>query len=109
MKLTEVTTRDRPACVEESTKKAGTRAITFYLRPRYYKYLPETERPPEWEQYAAADEALALIEAKQAASSTTTAAGDPNESDVAPPPAKKAKVQGTAKSPPPAAATAAAK
>jgi SLIDE len=108
MKLTEVTTRDRPACVEETVKKAGTRAITFYLRPRYYKYLPEDERPPDWERYAAADEALAATEAKQAAAAaaaaaavpSSTTAGDSNDADSGPPPAKKAKVQGTAKAPP---------
>ena len=28
----------------------------FYLRPRFYKYLPPSERPEGWEQYAEQDE-----------------------------------------------------
>lgn len=28
----------------------------FYLRPRFYKFLPPDDRPPEWEKYAEEDE-----------------------------------------------------
>lgn len=57
MKLAEITTRNRPDCVSEPRGKVG-RAVTFYLRPRYYKYLEEDQRPRDWERYAEADEAL---------------------------------------------------
>jgi hypothetical protein len=56
----EVTTKDRPACIKpvenkDKEKKVG-RAFTFYLRPRFYHYLPPDERPENWETYAAMDE-----------------------------------------------------
>ena len=56
----EVTTKDRPACIKpvenkDREKKVG-RAFTFYLRPRFYKYLPPEERPDNWETYADMDE-----------------------------------------------------
>lgn len=113
LKLAEVTTRDRPACVPEPPKRAGTRAIAFYLRPRYYKYLPEDERPPDWERYAAADEALSSSAASaggdEATPSAVSSVADLDDEDVEsgdggdggdgdglfsdePPPAKKAKV-----------------
>lgn len=56
------------------SKKSG-RVFMAYLRPRYYKMLPESERPEEWEQYAEFDEAqyqqeqLAKKAAKAAAKS----------------------------------------
>lgn len=56
IRLGEITTRDRPECVVPSEKAKG-RAFVFYLRPRFYKYLPEEERPKGWEKYAAEDEA----------------------------------------------------
>jgi len=56
----EITTKDRPACIKpvdnkDREKKVG-RAFTFYLRPRFYKYLPPDERPDNWETYAEMDE-----------------------------------------------------
>lgn len=57
LKFIEVTTRDRPECVPLTDKKIG-RAFLFYLRPCFYKYLPENERPPNWQEYAAKDEIL---------------------------------------------------
>jgi hypothetical protein len=56
----EVTTKDRPACIKavenkDRKKKVG-RAFTFYLRPRFYKYLPPDQRPDNWETYAEMDE-----------------------------------------------------
>ena len=76
MKFNESVVKDRPVCVpEEPVKKvAGKkgRVFVFYLRPRCYKYLPEHERPLDWEKYAELDEIayqeeLALeAEAKQA-------------------------------------------
>eukprot|EP00934_Nitzschia_sp_Nitz4_P002372 Nitzschia sp. Nitz4//scaffold15_size197535//114083//119000//NITZ4_001588-RA/size197535-processed-gene-0.80-mRNA-1//-1//CDS//3329537745//2367//frame0 len=55
LKLSEITTKDMPGCVKPPEKKGG-RAFMFYLRPRYYKYLPEDERPEGWEAYAEMDE-----------------------------------------------------
>ena len=42
LRLTEITTRVKPACVPESKDKSkkGGRAFMFYLRPCFYKYLP---------------------------------------------------------------------
>lgn len=57
LKMTEMTMRERPAWVPEHTRKQGAgRAFMFYLRPRYYHYLPEDERPDNWEAIAAEDE-----------------------------------------------------
>ena len=67
LKLAEITTRDRPACVPEPANKVG-RAVTFYLRPRYYKYLREDQRPPDWERFAEAD--IALSEASNGGQAT---------------------------------------
>jgi SLIDE len=57
MRLSEITTRERPACVPPGEKKKGPRFM-FYLRPAFYKFLPEDERPENWEVYADADEQL---------------------------------------------------
>jgi hypothetical protein len=67
LKFSEVTTRDRPQCVPEKklSKKVG-RAFMFYLRPRFYRYLPPDERPVDWEKYAADDEILWQDEKKVA-------------------------------------------
>jgi hypothetical protein len=54
LRLGEITTKDMPACVEAPEKKNG-RAFMFYLRPRFYKFLPEDERPKGWENYAEED------------------------------------------------------
>jgi hypothetical protein len=60
MKFVESVVRERPACVpdEPIPKIAGKkgRVFVFYLRPRCYKYLPESERPDGWEKYAEEDE-----------------------------------------------------
>jgi len=56
----EITTRERPECVTEvkvPPKKVG-RAFMFFLRPAFYKYLPESDRPADWERYAEEDERL---------------------------------------------------
>jgi SLIDE len=57
IRFSEITTRDRPECIPEvkAVKKTG-RAFMFYLRPCFYKFLPPSERPPNWEQYALEDE-----------------------------------------------------
>jgi hypothetical protein len=57
LKLGEITTKDMPGCVTavEREKKVG-RAFMFFLRPRFYKYLPADERPEGWETYAEMDE-----------------------------------------------------
>jgi hypothetical protein len=59
MRFSEVTTRERPGCIPDVkfVKKTG-RAFMFYLRPCFYKYLPPSERPVDWEQYAMDDERL---------------------------------------------------
>ena len=57
LKFSDITTRTMPACIPPPEKKSG-RAFMFYLRPRFYKYLPEDERPENWEKYAAEDDAL---------------------------------------------------
>jgi hypothetical protein len=55
LKLGEITTKDLPGCVNAPEKKSG-RAFMFYLRPRFYKYLPAEDRPQGWEKYAEIDE-----------------------------------------------------
>ena len=55
IRLGEITTREMPKCVVPPEKKGG-RAFMFYLRPCFYKYLPEDERPDDWERYAEEDE-----------------------------------------------------
>jgi len=54
-KFSELVTRDLPPCVPAPEKRAG-RAISFFLRPRFYFYLPPEERPSDWEKYAKIDE-----------------------------------------------------
>jgi hypothetical protein len=54
LKLGEITQKEPPACVDMTGKKV--RAFMFYLRPKFYKYLPPDERPPGWEKYAEEDE-----------------------------------------------------
>jgi hypothetical protein len=74
-KFSELTTKEKPACVplqKPLTKKVG-RVFMAYLRPRFYKLLPESERPADWERHAADDDVLfqkELLEekAKKAAS-----------------------------------------
>jgi hypothetical protein len=59
-KFSEITTKEKPACVslqKPLTKKTG-RVFMAYLRPRYYKMLPASERPADWARYAADDEVL---------------------------------------------------
>lgn len=55
LKLSEITTRERPPWVPEPDKKQG-RAFMFYLRPRFYPLLPENERPEGWQDAAEEDE-----------------------------------------------------
>lgn len=55
LKLGEITTKEMPACVKPPDKKNG-RAFMFYLRPRFYKFLPADERPEGWEKCAEIDE-----------------------------------------------------
>jgi len=54
LKLGEITVKEPPACLDMTGVKP--RAFTFYLAPRYYKYLPAEERPKDWEKYAKEDE-----------------------------------------------------
>jgi hypothetical protein len=82
LRLAEVTTRDRPACVPEAPpeKKKGPKFM-FYLRPCFYKYLPEDERPDGWEQYAEVDQKA--YDAEQAAeekANSSTPKSTPNGS-----------------------------
>jgi hypothetical protein len=61
MKFNDCVVKDLPGCIPEdqaTTTVAGRkgRAFVFFLRPRCYKYLPENERPVDWEKYAEADE-----------------------------------------------------
>lgn len=57
LRLGEITTKEIPKCVTpiEREKRAG-RAFMFYLRPRFYKFLPPDERPDGWEQCAEEDD-----------------------------------------------------
>lgn len=74
MRLAEVCTRDRPDCIEATDRKGG-RAFLFYLRPCFYKHLPEAQRPVDWEAYATPDEVLWEEEqnkSKQSACSSPT-------------------------------------
>ena len=65
-KFTDITTKDRPACVPEAEKPKGKgRAFIFYLRPRFYNLLPEDERPKNWEPCAQEDELLYQEEKKK--------------------------------------------
>lgn len=65
IRFAEITTRERPGCVPDMkvVKKTG-RAFMFYLRPCFYKYLPPSERPNNWEQYAFEDEKVYELEMK---------------------------------------------
>ena len=54
-KFSEVVTRVIPACAGAPEKRFG-RAVSFYLRPRFYHYLPVEDRPKNWEKYAKEDE-----------------------------------------------------
>ena len=56
MRLAEIITKERPACVPKPEGKCS--RFTIYLRPAFYKYLPEDERPPNWEPYAEEDEKM---------------------------------------------------
>jgi hypothetical protein len=55
IRLGEITTREMPACIKAPDKKGG-RAFMFYLRPRFYKFLPPDERPAFWEKHAEEDD-----------------------------------------------------
>lgn len=55
LKFTEITVRQRPAHIPKVEKKGPGRAFLFYLRPCFYKHLAPSERPENWEQYAAED------------------------------------------------------
>ena len=59
MRFAEITTRERPGCIPDVkvVKKTG-RAFMFYLRPCFYKFLPASERPVNWEEFAFEDEKL---------------------------------------------------
>mmetsp|Transcript_1510 Transcript_1510/g.2171 ORF Transcript_1510/g.2171 Transcript_1510/m.2171 type:complete len:1046 (-) Transcript_1510:64-3201(-) len=64
-KFAEITTKERPKCVLEPEKPKGKgRAFHFYLKPRYYKFLPEFDRPKDWERFARDDELLSEQEVK---------------------------------------------
>ena len=56
-KVTELTTKDKPACAPDPKRRDGPgRAVHYYLRPRFYHMLPEADRPEGWEKYAKEDE-----------------------------------------------------
>jgi SLIDE len=79
IRFAEITTRDRPACVPEVkvVKKTG-RAFMFYLRPCFYKYLPPSERPEDWEHYAFDDEKLYEEESEMRRAAKASDKSDPN-------------------------------
>ena len=54
-KFAELVTKVLPACVPPPEKRFG-RAVNFYLRPRFYHYLPAEQRPKDWEKSAKEDE-----------------------------------------------------
>lgn len=58
LKLGEITTKEMPGCInaDDANERRMGRAFMFYLRPRYYRYLPPEDRPEGWEQYAEMDE-----------------------------------------------------
>ncbi|KAL3919052.1 MAG: hypothetical protein SGILL_003948 [Bacillariaceae sp.] len=64
LKLGEITQKDPPPCVDMTGRKV--RAFMFYLRPKFYKFLPPDERPKDWETYAAEDEIKWVQEKEQA-------------------------------------------
>lgn len=64
MKFSDITTRTLPGCVPPPEKKSG-RAFLFFLRPRYYNSLSESERPDDWEKYAHEDDVLWKEEKRQ--------------------------------------------
>jgi hypothetical protein len=80
LKLGEITQKEPPPCIDMNGKKA--RAFMFYLRPKFYKFLPPEERPKDWEKYAAEDEIKWQKEKaeerlkKQAAKNARKEAGD---------------------------------
>uniref|UniRef100_A0A7S3DQ23 Uncharacterized protein n=1 Tax=Entomoneis paludosa TaxID=265537 RepID=A0A7S3DQ23_9STRA len=80
MKMAEVTTRTRPACVPTPQKKCS--RFMIFLRPAFYKYLPEEERPENWEAYAAEDEKLYEEELEKKAEATDNG-GNGSDSPVA--------------------------
>ena len=57
IKFQELTTKYKPDCVPQPEKASG-RAWVFFLRPRFYHLLEESERPNGWEAAAAVDEEL---------------------------------------------------
>lgn len=52
--LGRITCKDPPACVDMTGIKV--RPFMFYLRPRFYKHLPPSDRPKDWERFAEEDE-----------------------------------------------------
>jgi hypothetical protein len=54
LKLGEITQKEPPPCLDMTGRKQ--RVFTFYLRPKFYQYLPPDERPADWEKHAAQDE-----------------------------------------------------
>ena len=91
MKMSEITQRERPPWIPEPEKKQGAgRAFMFYLRPRFYRYLAEDDRPDNWEEAAAEDEQKWQEEKLKAASDKKlkdenmkdTMEGDSDEADA---------------------------
>lgn len=63
IKFVELTTKDRPPCLgdikKEDRKGMGKgRKVKFYLRPKFYHMLLESDRPEGWEEAAKQDELL---------------------------------------------------
>mmetsp|Transcript_746 Transcript_746/g.1805 ORF Transcript_746/g.1805 Transcript_746/m.1805 type:complete len:1548 (-) Transcript_746:262-4905(-) len=63
LKLSEITCKEPPACVDMTGRKV--RAFMFYLRPRFYKYLYPEDRPDNWEKFATFDDQLWEMEKEQ--------------------------------------------
>lgn len=52
--LGSITSKEPPACIDMTGRKI--RPFMFYLRPRFYKYLPPDDRPKNWERFAEEDD-----------------------------------------------------
>merc|ERR1719491_1142831 len=64
VKFGEVTTKVAPAGITPPEKING-RAVSFFLRPKFYPVIPEEDRPEQWERHASEDEKLWNNETRQ--------------------------------------------
>ncbi|KAL7522328.1 hypothetical protein ACHAWX_007021 [Stephanocyclus meneghinianus] len=83
IKFMELTTKYKPDCVPEPEKVAG-RAWIYFLRPRFYHFLDEENRPDGWEAAAEEDEANYAKECEEKAleeKANAEAAAEDNDAD----------------------------